>query len=342
MRLQAFYELGNGQEAQREFQYLKVTDGQGIYKWTDYNGDGIQQLDEFEIAEYADLAQYIRVYTNTVKYIPSNKNKLQLSLSVNPYIVFNSDNQFLKRWNFNVSLNAQNSFFKEDRVLEFNPFKTENNQILKNQNLLFSVLFNPTEKSGWNGNYRFIDNQNLVNANFSIEKKNTQTHLINFGYWFNKNLRADWENQLQNYQSSSQLFKTRDYTLNLYETKPKLVYKLSESIQTEVSTAYKIKDRKDGEEFLKTFDLTGTLQWEKKKTSIRGNFSFINNNFTGNAFSIVGNQMLDGLKSGENQVWSVILQQALNSFLQLNVNYEGRNSGDRTIHIGSVQVRASF
>ena len=170
---------------------MKVTDGQGIYKWTDYNGDGIQQLDEFEIAEYADLAQYIRVYTNTVKYIPSNKNKLQLSLSVNPYIVFNSDNQFLKRWNFNISLNAQNSFFKEDRVLEFNPFKTENNQILKNQNLLFSVLFNPTEKSGWNGNYRFIDNQNLVNANFSIEKKNTQTHLINFGYWFNKILRAD-------------------------------------------------------------------------------------------------------------------------------------------------------
>jgi hypothetical protein len=62
---------------------------------------------------------------------------------VNPYIVFNSENQFLRRWNFNVSLNAQNSFYKEDRVLEFNPFKTENNQILKNQNLLFSVLFNP-------------------------------------------------------------------------------------------------------------------------------------------------------------------------------------------------------
>ena len=166
--------------------------------------------------------------------------------------------------------------------------------------------------------------------------------MVNFGYWFNKNLRADWENQLQNYQSSSQLFSTRDYKLNIYETKPKLVYKLSESIQTEVSTAYKIKDRKDGEEYLKTFDATGTLQWEKQKTSIRGNFSFINNNFTGNAFSIVGNQMLDGLKPGKNQVWSMILQQALNSFLQLNVNYEGRNSGERTIHIGSVQVRASF
>lgn len=87
MRLQAFYELGNGQEAQREFQYIKVTDGQGIYKWTDYNGDGIQQLDEFEIAEYSDLAQYIRIYTNSVRYIPSNKNKIQLALFVNPSVV---------------------------------------------------------------------------------------------------------------------------------------------------------------------------------------------------------------------------------------------------------------
>ena len=63
-----------------------MTDGQGIYKWTDYNGDGIQQLDEFEIAEYSDLA----IHQSLHKYgeiHPSNKNKLQLSLSVNPYIV---------------------------------------------------------------------------------------------------------------------------------------------------------------------------------------------------------------------------------------------------------------
>jgi hypothetical protein len=70
---------------------------------------------------------------------------------------------------------------------------------------------------------------------------------------------------LQNYQSSSQLFSTRDYKLNIYETKPKLVYKLSESIQTEVSTAYKIKDRKDGEEFLKTFDATELYNGKNRK-----------------------------------------------------------------------------
>lgn len=342
MRLQAFYELGNGQEAQREFQYIKVTDGQGVYKWTDYNGDGIQQLDEFEIAEYSDLAQYIRVYTNSVRYIPSNKNKLQLALFVNPAIVFNSENAFLKRWNFNISLNSQNSFYKKDKVLVLNPFEKNSDQILKNQNILASVQFNPTDKSGWNGNYRFITNDNLINANFSNEEREQTSHFLNIGYWFNKEFRVDWENSVHDIKNSSQLFATRDYRLNNFETKPKATYKFTDSFQTELSSAYRQKQRLDGEELLKAFDITGTVQWEYRKTSIRGNFSFINNNFNGNNFSIVGNQMLDGLKPGKNQVWSVFIQQAINSFIQLNLNYEGRNSGERTIHIGSMQVKASF
>ncbi|MGN7864747.1 hypothetical protein [Chryseobacterium sp. 22458] len=342
MRLQAFYELGNGQEAQREFQYIKVTDGQGIYKWTDYNGDGIQQLDEFEIAEYSDLAQYIRVYTNSVRYIPSNKNKLQLALFVNPAIVFNSENAFLKRWNFNISLNSQNSFYKKDKVLVLNPFEKNSDQILKNQNILASVQFNPTDKSGWNGNYRLITNDNLINANFSNEEREQTSHFVNVGYWFNKEFRVDWENSVHDIRNSSQLFVTRDYRLNNFETKPKATYKFTDAIQAELSSAFRQKKRMDGEELLKAFDVTGTIQWERRKTSIRGNFSFISNNFTGNNFSIVGNQMLDGLKPGKNQVWSVFIQQAINSFIQLNLNYEGRNSGDRTIHIGSMQVKASF
>lgn len=342
MRLQAFYELGNGQEAQREFQYIKVTDGQGVYKWTDYNGDGVQQTDEFEIAEYVDLAQYIRVYTNTVNYIPSNKNKVQLALFVNPSVIFNSQNEFLKRWNFNVSLNSQNSFYKRDRVLVLNPFEKNEDQILKNQNLLASAQFNPTDKSGWNGSYRFIANDNLINANFSNEERSQTSNFLNVGYWFSKDFRVDWENSIHHIENASQLFSTRDYILNNFETKPKATYKFTETLQAELSSALRQKARKDGEEFLKTFDLTGSLQWDWKKTSVRGNFSFINNDFTGNNFSIVGNQMLDGLKPGKNQVWSVFLQQAVNSFIQLNLNYEGRNSGDRTIHIGSMQVKASF
>ncbi|MDO4225753.1 MAG: hypothetical protein Q4C75_07670, partial [Bergeyella zoohelcum] len=218
LRIQAFYELGNGQEAQREFQYIKVTDGQGVYKWTDYNGDGVQQIDEFETAEYLDLAQYIRVYTNTIRYLPSNKNKLQLAVFINPSSVLKSENQFLKRWNFNLSLLSQNSYFKGDKMLVANPFARETNQILKNQTFLATAQFHSTEVSGWNGNYRFSANNNIINANFSNEESLRKSHFLNLGYWFNKNLRADWENTFLAMENRSQLFATRNYNLQNIET----------------------------------------------------------------------------------------------------------------------------
>ncbi|WP_434981248.1 hypothetical protein [Daejeonia sp. YH14] len=342
MRLQAFYELGNGQEAQRSFQYIKVTDGQGVYKWTDYNGDGVQQLDEFEVAEYADLAKYIRVYTSTISYVPSNKNKLQLALFLNPYIIFNSGNRFLRRWNINASLLSQNSFYKNDKAVVLNPFRKEASQILKNQNILISALFNPTDKSGWSGNYRYLNNISLINANQSAEQNERESHSVTAGYRISENLRADWQNETGNIHNRSQLYDSRNYLLRFLSTQPKVTYRFTNSLQSDLSSSYIIKKREDGEEQLKTFNITGTLQWERNKTSVRASFSFINNNFTGNSYSVVGNQMLDGLKAGKNQVWTLYFQQNINTFLILNINYEGRNSDDRTIHIGSVQLKASF
>ncbi|MEC5395477.1 hypothetical protein [Bergeyella sp. RCAD1439] len=342
LRLQAFYELGNGQEAQREFQYLRVTDGQGVYKWTDYNGDGIQQLDEFEIAEYADRAQYIRIYTNTVRYLPSNKNKFQLSVFLLPSALFQSDNAFLKRWNLSLSLLSQNAFLKGEKALVLNPFERQNTPILKNQNLLAAVQFNATDKSGWNAGYRYSATENVLNANFSLESTQRQSHQANLGYRLHRHFRIDWENTLAQWQNSSEMFLSKNYLLHLYETKPKATYKLSSVWQAELSSALKSKVRKDGTEHLNATEITGTLQWEHPKTSVRAQIALINNVFTGQSFSIVGNQMLDGLRTGKNQVWSLFFQQKLTRFILLNLNYEGRNSGETTIHTGSMQIKASF
>ena len=122
-----------------------------------------------------------------------------------------------------------------------------------------------------------------------------------------KNLRADWENQLQNYQSSSQLFSKQETYIKYLRNQTKIGLQTFRAYKTEVSTAYtKSKIEKTrGKNFWKP---STQLELYNGKTEnfYRGNFSFINNNFTGNAFSIVGNQMFDGLKPGKNQVWSVI------------------------------------
>lgn len=53
--------------------------------------------------------------------------------------------------------------------------------------------------------------------------------------------------------------------------------------------------------------------------------------------------MMEGLKPRNNFVWQLLLQRQLNSFLSVNVSYDGRKTEEnKTIHTGSVQIQARF
>ena len=80
-----------------------------------------------------------------------------------------------------------------------------------------------------------------------------------------------------------------------------------------------------------------------KGFSMNGEFSMYNNSYDGNALSAVGFQMLEGLQPGKNQTWRLLLQKNLTQYLDININYQGRDSEtSKTIHTGNIQLRAFF
>ena len=79
------------------------------------------------------------------------------------------------------------------------------------------------------------------------------------------------------------------------------------------------------------------------KSLLKAEVNIFNNKFEGLNNSPVAYQMLEGLQPGKNYTWSLLFQQKLNSFLNLNLNYLGRKSEtSKTIHTGTIKLKAIF
>lgn len=74
-----FYEAGRQQTQRIAYQYVEVPAGKGYYTWIDFNGDGIQQQEEFQPARYPDQARWIRVLVPTGEYVPTTVARLSLT-----------------------------------------------------------------------------------------------------------------------------------------------------------------------------------------------------------------------------------------------------------------------
>ncbi|MFN3874280.1 MAG: hypothetical protein ACK4L7_00005, partial [Flavobacteriales bacterium] len=82
--LDVFNEFGSGLEQRREYIYVQVPAGQGLYIWNDYNGNGIKELNEFELANFAYEADHLRVFVPSTDYVRSYSNQTSASLDLRP------------------------------------------------------------------------------------------------------------------------------------------------------------------------------------------------------------------------------------------------------------------
>ena len=69
------FETNSGTLAQQDFTYVEVEPSQGAYTWIDYNGNCIQELEEFEIAQLQDESDFIRVLLPNQIFIKTHHNK---------------------------------------------------------------------------------------------------------------------------------------------------------------------------------------------------------------------------------------------------------------------------
>ncbi|MFD1062892.1 hypothetical protein ACFQ1Q_06505 [Winogradskyella litorisediminis] len=352
--LNTSYETNSGTLPQQDFTFVEVEAGQGNFTWIDYNENGIQELGEFESAQFADQGNYIRVLLPNQVFVQTHQNRFSQTVTFNPQSWNSSDKKTKKFWSHFYN---QTSFLVDNKVrrsgndFNLNPFKAlsdENDDDPNRLGLNFSlrnVLFFNRGKQRYTTSYTFLTNKSQTLLSIGEQQSLLRSHQINFNHKFAKSWLLNFDGSLSNSESLNESFATRNFNIDETQFQPKLSYIFNENAQFDVFYQFtnKLNTIGNSEELSQNnYGFSFTYN-NAQKVALTGEFNYFQNDYNGSANTPVAFQILEGLQPGKNFTWSLIAQKKLTKFLDLNLNYFGRKTeSSKTIHTGTVQLKAYF
>lgn len=346
VRWTSVYETSSGTSPQQEFAYVKTEPGQGYYTWIDYNGNGIQEFDEFEVAKFADQADYLRVVLPSVNYIKVNQTLFSQSFHINPS-QWNKENGFKKIASqfYNQSFILVDTQKKKNRNrIDLNPFDTDNPDVLSLTQSFKNSFFFRRGLQRYSTTYSYSNIHSKSNLGIGFQESKNKLRQLLFQHKIGGMWLIDFSASRLESESISENYGDRNYQIHSNELKPVLTYTYQRNNNFSINYEYKDKDDTLGVTTLELHKLGSSYQYASpNKGAIFADFNLYKNTFTGDANSPIAYQMLEGLQPGDNFVWNLIVQKKLTSYLHLNLNYSGRKSEmSKTVHTGNIQVRAVF
>ncbi len=349
------YEAGAGQEQKRDFAYLEVPAGQGQYTWIDYNGDGIQQLNEFELAQFQDQAKYIRIYTPSNLFIKANYNTFNYSINFNPHAAINAHNsngikKFIGKFNLQSSLQISKKEIASG-IVQLNPFSIPlSDTSLINLSSVFINTFSFNRFSTkWGLDFIRTNNSGKSLLTYGLESRQTQEWSGKARWSLSRSLQMDITGKtgFTALATDNAQFQNRNYHVNQYSIEPRI--SITKGTLLRIVAGYKYSNKINAQTSAEQY-VANALNTEVKynilqSTSIVSKFTYSSISFSplANSNTTVGYNMLDGLQPGKNYLWNLELTKRLANNLEINIQYDGRKPGDApTVHTGRASLRAIF
>ena len=341
------YETSSGNVAQQDFIYVEVEAGQGFYTWIDYNDNGIQEFDEFEVAEFQDQANFLRVPLPNLQFIATQSAKINQSITLNANQWSNKTGlkKVLSHFYNQFFLSSRNELERARNSFNLNPFNmSKDQQISVNFTIKNSLYFNRGLQN-FSATYTYAKAENKQQYSIGSQDTDTNYQQIDFQHKIGKFWLIDLQGKLSENKLETENFNNRNYEIDVIAFQPKISYVLNndnrfaafyhmKNKENTLAEFEKLKQQKIGIEYFYT---------GKSTSQFNANFTTFFNDFSGNPNSPVGYQMLEGLQEGTNYTWTFLWNKKLNSFLNVTLNYKGRKSlNSKTIHTGTINLKAVF
>lgn len=349
--LDVFYELNSGLEQRREFIYVQVPAGQGIYIWIDYNEDGIKQLNEFEVANFGYEADHIRVFTPSNTYVRTYGNQFSASLDLRPALAWRDRTEFLKilgKFSDMASFRTDRKTGTDDLAQALQPFRldpTDSALTSYSSSVRNTVFYDRTSRS-WSVDYTYqndLAKSLLLNG---FESRSRRSDVVRVRWNTTNRWTVDIEAEQSVQGSASDVITGRAFRISQRSSRPRITWQPSTLFRASASyrITEKVNDADLGGEEAQLQDLGAELRYNVPgKGVLQAGLNRVQIEYDGVVNSTIGNAMLTGLRPGTNWTWNVALQRNLSGHLQLDLTYNGRTSADApAVHVGGVQVRAFF
>ena len=346
----SFLEIGSGLELQKEFIYIEVPAGQGVYSWNDYNDNGIKELNEFEIAAFNDQATYIRVFTPNNNYVKIYSFQYNQNLNIDFRRIINGKTmaeKFLKKFYNQTAVNTHKKTNDLDLQTLLNPLVNADNPIIQqmSNSLRNSLFFNrSSSKYSFELVTLLFANKNLlING---TDFRSTNKDQIKFRWNLNQSLMVNSQLSKEIKKNSSTYMTNRNYDIENKEINNRLSFQPNTLFRIALNGRYSEKrnsiDYGNEKAFIK--DIGIELRRSKRDMGLlNGELHLVNINYNGESSSTIGFEMLEGLQLGKNITWKLGFQKNMSNNIQISINYNGRKSQEnRAIHTGSMQMRAFF
>jgi hypothetical protein len=346
-----YYEIGSGLERAREFIYVFDPTAQGPYTWIDYNENGIQELNEFELARPEDGTRYLRIFTPTDNYIRAFTNQYSQTVNWNPAALWGGRKGILKlasRFANQVAFRIDRKTNREDGPDRFNPFVggVEDTTLISSNSSIRNTLFFNRSHNKYGVDYTFGRNSGKSLLTNGFDSRLTILHQLKIRYNISRTFGIVLNGETGDKNNLSDFLDGRNYAINYYEVKPALSYQPNTSFRATLTTRYSEKNNSEdlGGEKAIVQDYGLEVRYNQvSKGSLLANLNFVNIRFDGVGNSSLTYEMLEGLRTGQNFTWGISYQRNIAKNVQMNLTYNGRKSAQiNAVHNGGIQVRAFF
>lgn len=342
-KLSTGYEIGNGQEPKTEYKFIKVQKGEGLYTWVD-DGDEIEELNEFELAPFADQGEYIRLSVFNNDFILTRSLGIQQSV--------NADLKNLKATGIISKIALLSTYQLSRKIREdeespyWNPFYRQyaDTSVLGYSSTLRNILYWNRASTVYDVQFGHVRQENQLLQTSGYDNRLSQDITLRWRVSLQKKMDIVINGRTGTKENRSQFFESRNYKIQQSEIGPELNVILKDKFRLTGSYQFLYQQNLSGSETFHSNKLSFETVWRKSSTTdIRGQVSLINIDYVSAGNMNVDFTILQGLQNGTNLLWNLQFNTRLNKSLILTLQYNGRDTGEvRTIHTGSAQIRAAF